>query len=121
MSAGRAPPPVTWRARPLATVRAALLSMNTLRFRYEGGSQPGRVREVTPYGLLFGRSNYLVAQEGEDGGPRNWRLDRIHDIEVLDRPAARPQGFSLQDYADESFGIYHDESHAQKLARALRR
>ena len=92
----------------LARVREALLSMRSLRFRYEGGATPGRVREVTPYGVLFGRSNYLVADEG--AGARNWRLDRIADIAVTDRPAARPDGFSLQDYADESFGIYHDDT-----------
>ncbi|MBS0363650.1 MAG: WYL domain-containing protein [Proteobacteria bacterium] len=92
----------------LAAVREGLLSLRTLRFRYEGGSQPGRVREVTPFGLLFGRSNYLVADEGQ--GPRNWRLDRIHEVQVTERPAARPAGFSLQDYADESFGIYHDDT-----------
>src|SRR5207253_4811874 len=33
----------------LARVREALLSLRALRFRYEGGSAPGRVREVTPY------------------------------------------------------------------------
>lgn len=92
----------------LANVRSALLSMRALRFRYEGGSAPGRTREVTPYGLLFGRSNYLVADEG--AGPRNWRLDRIFDIEVTERSAARPAGFSLQDYADQSFGIFHDDT-----------
>ncbi|HEY3950578.1 helix-turn-helix transcriptional regulator [Phenylobacterium sp.] len=92
----------------LAAVREGLLSLRALRFRYEGGSQPGRMREVTPFGLLFGRSNYLVADEGQ--GPRNWRLDRIREIAVIDRPAARPEGFSLQDYADESFGIYHDDT-----------
>ena len=92
----------------LATIREALKSMSALRFRYEGGSTPGRVREVSPFGLLFGRSNYLVAQEEAESGPRNWRLDRIHDVEVLAVPAVRPEAFSLQDYADESFGIYHD-------------
>ena len=92
----------------LSQVREALLSMRVLRFRYEGGATPGRVREVTPYGVLFGRSNYLVADEG--AGPRNWRLDRIADIEVTGRPATRPDGFSLQDYADESFGIFHDDT-----------
>jgi predicted DNA-binding transcriptional regulator YafY len=65
------------------------------------------VREVTPYGLLFGRSNYLVAAEAE-GEPRNWRLNRIAEIEAVDRPSTRPSEFSLQAYADESFGIYHD-------------
>jgi predicted DNA-binding transcriptional regulator YafY len=89
-------------------VREALKSMSRLKFRYEGGSTPGRVREVSPMGLLFGRSNYLVAQEDVASGARNWRLDRIRDIEVLAAPAASPDGFSLQDYADESFGIYHD-------------
>jgi len=92
----------------LSTVREALKSMSRLRFRYEGGSTPGRVREVSPFGLLFGRANYLVAQEDAASGPRNWRLDRVHDVEVLAEPAAIPETFSLQDYADESFGIYHD-------------
>ena len=91
----------------LAALREAIKSMRALGFRYEGGSTPGRRREVTPFGILFGRSNYLVAAE-EGVGPRNWRLDRIFDIEVLQRASARPEGFSLQDYADESFGIYHD-------------
>jgi predicted DNA-binding transcriptional regulator YafY len=92
----------------LSTVREALKGMSALRFRYEGGSTPGRIREVAPLGLLFGRSNYLVAQEEGGEEPRNWRLDRIQDVEVLDRAAFRPDGFSLHDYADESFGIYRD-------------
>ena len=94
----------------LARVREALLSMQRLSFRYEGGATPGRVREVTPFGVLFGRSNYLVAAEDEATGPRNWRLDRIHDIAVTDTAAARPEAFSLQAYADESFGIYQDDT-----------
>jgi predicted DNA-binding transcriptional regulator YafY len=93
----------------LGAVREALKSLSTLRFRYEGGSTPGRVREVTPYGVLFGRANYLVAAEGE-GSPRNWRLDRLADVEVTGTPAARDPSFSLQDYADESFGIYQDDT-----------
>jgi predicted DNA-binding transcriptional regulator YafY len=93
----------------LATVRDALKAMSTLRFRYEGGSTPGRAREVTPYGVLFGRANYLVAAEGE-GSPRNWRLDRLRDVEVTGRAARRDESFRLQDYADESFGIYQDDT-----------
>src|SRR6185312_11673753 len=97
----------------LSAVREALKALSTLSFRYEGGSTPGRVREVTPYGVLFGRANYLVAAEslGEgEGTPRNWRLDRLHDVAVTGRPASRPEAFSLQDYADESFGIYQDDT-----------
>jgi predicted DNA-binding transcriptional regulator YafY len=94
----------------LAKVREALLAMRRLSFRYEGGSTPGRLRQVTPFGLLFGRSNYLVAAEDAATGPRNWRLDRIGDIAVTEIAGARPQGFSLQAYADESFGIYQDDT-----------
>jgi predicted DNA-binding transcriptional regulator YafY len=92
----------------LGAIREAIKSLRMIRFRYLGGSSPGRVREVAPYGLLFGRSNYLVAAEGEGGEARNWRLDRIAAVEILDKSAARPLGFSLQAYADRSFGIYQD-------------
>jgi len=98
----------------LAAVREALKGLSTLTFRYEGGSTPGRLREVTPYGVLFGRANYLVAAEGE-GDPRNWRLDRLREVTVTGRPGARPAGFSLQDYADESFGIYQDDTEDVEL------
>ena len=71
-----------------------------------------REHPVTPYGILFGRSNYLVAEELDAGtGPRNWRLDRIQDVEVTGRPGGKPEDFSLQAYADESFGIYQDDTH----------
>src|ERR671917_246086 len=59
----------------LSELREALLAQRRLRFRYQGGSTPGRAREVIPYGLLFGRSNYLVAVEREGEEPRKWRLD----------------------------------------------
>ena len=100
----------------LAAVREAIISLRGLRFRYAGGATPGRVREVTPFGVLFGRSNYLVAAEDAGVGPRNWRLDRIQDIEVLERAATRPEDFSLQAYADESFGIYQDDTEDVVLA-----
>jgi predicted DNA-binding transcriptional regulator YafY len=96
--------------RTMGLLREALLAGRALRFAYHGGSRPGSTREVTPYGLLFGRSNYLVAMEGEETEPRKWRLDLVRDVKVLDRPASPPPGFSLQAYADESFGIFHDEA-----------
>ena len=94
----------------LGAVREAIVSLQRLRFLYDGGSTPGREREVTPYGLLFGRSNYLVAAESgaSPGEPRNWRLDRIRDVRVVPLPASRPADFSLAAYAARSFGIYQD-------------
>jgi predicted DNA-binding transcriptional regulator YafY len=93
----------------LGAVREAIKSLRRLRLRYEGGSSPGRVREITPFGLLFGRSNYLVGGEGDSPEPRTWRLDRIRDIEVSETAGSRPAGFSLQAFINRSFGIYQDE------------
>jgi predicted DNA-binding transcriptional regulator YafY len=92
----------------LGAVREAIKAGLKLRFAYAGGSSPGREREVVPYGLLFGRANYLVAAEG-DGPPRNWRLDRVQAPVVSGTPGAPPADFSLQAYADQSFGIYQDD------------
>jgi len=94
----------------IATIRQALMAMRALRFAYVGGSTPGAIRAVAPYGLMFGRANYLVAAELGLSEPRNWRLDRIKDVEVLETPAAAPEGFSLGDYAGRSFGIYQGET-----------
>lgn len=93
----------------LGVIREALKAGLALAFRYAGGASPGRAREVIPYGLLFARSNYLVAAEEEGASPRNWRLDRIADVKALGRPASRPPDFSLQAYADQSFGIFQDD------------
>ncbi|MDP2214844.1 YafY family protein [Phenylobacterium sp.] len=99
----------------LRQVREAIIGLKRLAFTYLGGSTPGRRREVTPLGLLFGRSNYLLAAEGEAGEPRTWRLDRLAEVGVLDRPATPPPDFSLAAFVDRSFGIYQDEVEAVRL------
>jgi len=91
----------------LGTVREAIKSLMSLSFIYDGGRVPGRRRTVAPYGVLFGRSNYLVAAE-DDGEARSWRFDRMREVAVGETPAAAPAtDFSLADFAQESFGIYH--------------
>lgn len=93
----------------LRAIRAAVKGLQALSFRYEGGSAPGRTRKVTPLGILFGHSNYLVAAEGKDSRPRTFRLDRMREVTALDEAAAPPADFSLLAFANESFGIYHGD------------
>jgi predicted DNA-binding transcriptional regulator YafY len=93
----------------IGKVRYALMAMKCLSFAYQGGRTPGAVRRVTPYGLMFGRMNYLVAAEKGSAEPRNWRLDRMGDLTVLDESGSPPATFSLQEYASRSFGIYQGE------------
>jgi predicted DNA-binding transcriptional regulator YafY len=97
----------------IGALRQAIMALKAVRFRYRGGSRRGAARDAVAYGIMFGRANYLVAADlhadGGQGEPRNYRLDRIEALEVLDRFAAAPEAFSLQDYASRSFGIYQGE------------
>lgn len=91
----------------LGAVREAITALKAVSFIYDGGSAPGRRRTVAPCGVVFGRSNYLVAAEA-GGPPRSFRFDRMRELVILEEAAAPPPDFSLSDYALESFGIYHD-------------
>jgi predicted DNA-binding transcriptional regulator YafY len=99
----------------LTAIRQALMGMCQVRFRYLGGTNPGSVRTLVPYGLFFERMNYLVGAEIGSDQPRNWRLDRIFDFEVLDAPGAPPETFSIADYTARSFGVFHDRVEQVKL------
>ena len=94
----------------LATVRHAVKAMCGLKFAYDGGSTPGRLREVAPFGLMFGRTNYLVAAELGSDEPKSWRLDRIRDLTLLDCPAPAPDDFNLTAFAGRSFGVFHGDA-----------
>lgn len=93
----------------IAVIRAAILSMKQVGFIYSGGSNPGRRRAVIPYGLIFGRSNYLVAAAEGEASPKHWRLDRIAEPEVLGAYGAPPPDFDIRTHAAGSFGVFRDE------------
>ena len=95
----------------LGAVREAIKAGQAIAFKYQGGSTPGARREAAPLGLILSRRNYLVAATppGPEAKVRTFRLDRLSDLEALDRAADPPAGFSLQAFADESVGIYQDE------------
>lgn len=101
--------------RLLTGIRQALMGMCQVRFCYLGGTNPGSVRTLVPYGLFFERMNYLVGAEVGSDQPRNWRLDRISDFEVLEVQGAPPETFSIADYTARSFGVFHDGVEKVKL------
>lgn len=96
-------------------IREAIMGLQKVRFCYHGGSSPGSLRTLIPYGLLFDRMNYLVGSETPNGPPRNWRLDRISQFELLAEMGAAPTDFSMEQYAAKSFGVYHDEPEHVRL------
>ncbi|MBO0752774.1 MAG: WYL domain-containing protein, partial [Bradyrhizobiaceae bacterium] len=90
----------------LMVLRQGLLGMKTLRFVYRGGSRPGAVREVAPFGIIFGRSNYLIGADSGSTKPKHWRLDRIENPRCLDVPAVPPSDFDLAAFANTPFAYF---------------
>jgi predicted DNA-binding transcriptional regulator YafY len=90
----------------LLLLRKALLEMKMLRFNYSGGSTPGALRDVAPFGIIFGRMNYLIGADAGTTKPKHWRLDRIANIQVLATPAVPPSDFSLTTFANTAFAYF---------------
>jgi len=77
-----------------------------MRFQYASSGEAERI--VEPHGLLLGNCGYLVARELGGGDIRKFRLDRIHEPVLLDESFAFEEGFSLDEYAARSFGVFND-------------
>lgn len=90
----------------LMKLRDALLGMRMLRFVYYGGTSPGNSRDVIPYGIIFGRMNYLVGADPGTTKPKHFRLDRIEKLQCLDVAAVPPGDFDLVKFANTSFGYF---------------
>lgn len=90
----------------LLTLRQAILRMKLLGFVYHGGSRPGAVREVAPFGIIFGRTNYLIGADAGTTRPKHWRLDRIENLEILAEPAPPPPDFDLAAFANTPFAYF---------------
>jgi predicted DNA-binding transcriptional regulator YafY len=77
----------------LPTVARAVWNARYLRFRY-GPTENTRLREVGPLGLVLKAGIwYLVAQK--DAWFRTYRVGRISEAEVLEKPYERPSDFDL--------------------------
>jgi predicted DNA-binding transcriptional regulator YafY len=90
----------------LVILRQALLGMKMLRFVYHGGSKPGTSRDVVPFGIIFGRMNYLIGADAGTTKPKHWRLDRIDQPECRDATASPPADFDLVAFANTPFAYF---------------
>ena len=78
----------------LEPLQQAVVEMRQVRLAYADRRRHETVRTVHPLGLVRkGMSWYLVGNTGD--GMRTFLLRRIQTVEILDEPAARPDGFDL--------------------------
>lgn len=70
----------------LGPLRSAVMARHALRLTYEGADQSVTERAVCPLGLWFWGGTWTLAAWCElRDGYRNFRVDRIRDLEVLPR------------------------------------
>ncbi|HLZ22107.1 MAG TPA: YafY family protein [Ktedonobacterales bacterium] len=89
-------------AAKLQTLRRAILARERVRFYYtarygaDGPRQP-HAREADPYALInVGGVWYLSAYCHLRRAVRNFRLDRMDDVSVLETSFTRPEGFQAE-------------------------
>ncbi|MGH9901925.1 MAG: helix-turn-helix transcriptional regulator [Pyrinomonadaceae bacterium] len=85
----------------LHTLQQAVWQARRLRFVYGRGGDCPVERLADPLGLVAkGGAWYLVA--AVDGETRSYRVSRVQEAEILDEPCARPAGFDLAAFWEES-------------------
>ncbi|MCG3161371.1 MAG: hypothetical protein JMDDDDMK_02539 [Acidobacteria bacterium] len=91
----------------LPQLRRAIIERRGVRFHYHTRySQDGRAarntREADPYAMLhYGDAWYLIGHCHLRQDIRNFRLDRLTDLQLLDRRFDRPPGFKLEPPEDD--------------------
>ncbi len=85
-----------------------------LEIIYSGRSD--QVRTIEPYGLLLGPRSYLIAKQPNRGAELlNFRMDRIQSAKCLDEWFIPENGFSIENYAAQAFGAYHDPDQLKEV------
>lgn len=94
----------------VSALRKAILGVQAVRIQYKGReSGKDSWQTVHPYGFLYGRKAYLVSYSPT---AKDWRLLLLANIskaEETGEPYLRDPAFSLQSYAERSFGVFQEE------------
>ena len=101
----------------LAMSQHAIMAGMTLEFDYKAeGKETAEWRRVIPYGLVHGALSYLIGKlPGHDVPPAFYRLDRMENVRVGDKPGVIPADFDLDEWMSQSFGIWREDQHDIQL------
>ena len=96
----------------VASLRHAVLACRAVRITYTYRGTGRRGWDILrPLGFLWGSRHYLVADCEREGVwvTRNYALSNIHGVEILQTYFVPDESFSLQTYAERSFGVFQEE------------
>jgi len=93
----------------LTQIREAIKSFKVLEIEYENKNKEIQTCDVDPYGVLYGEKNYLVAYNENRQAIRLYILSKIKSIKILDEYFEKDEKFNLDEYANNSFGVYQEK------------
>ncbi|MCS3731371.1 helix-turn-helix transcriptional regulator [Bradyrhizobium betae] len=96
----------------LEDLRHTILACKKIRLHYRArGTGKLSHQLVCPYGFLYGNRHYLVAYSLEDtvNDYRLFSLANIEKLEVHQGSFRRRKDFSLQGFAERSFGVFQED------------
>lgn len=93
----------------LEELRTSMLAFKKIQFNYP---IKGEIKTITlnPYGLVIADKYYLVGYNEYVGDLRQYRVDKISNLTILDEYFEKDEKFSLTEYSNNSFGIYQEQS-----------
>jgi len=98
-------------AEVLDALRTAIARRRQVILHYRARSTGTLSRQpVQPYGLLYGHRHYLVAYSLNEEvlDYRSYALPGIERVELTDHPFTPDPAFSLQTFAQQSFGVFQE-------------
>lgn len=102
------------REEVIDVVRQAIKEGRELYLAYRSPhSRRASGRRLQPYGFLLGKQHYLVGMSPDrhPGEARLFMLGHVTRVSLKDTTFVRDPGFSLEAFAQRSFGVYQGEPH----------
>ena len=94
----------------LEDLRGAIKACEKVRIRHRNRvTNRLRSRTVHPYGFLYGNRHYLVAFDEKAADIRKFTLPNVEEVHPTGEYFDRDPEFSLEIYAEASFGVYNEE------------
>lgn len=92
----------------LEELRTSMLAFKKIQFDYP---IKGEMKTITlnPYGLVIADKYYLVGYNEYVGDLRQYRVDKISELAILDEYFEKDEKFSLTEYCKNSFSIYQED------------
>ncbi|MCR4880432.1 MAG: WYL domain-containing protein [bacterium] len=90
-------------AEILDLIRQAIKENRRLKTKYDN-----KEKILSPYGIIYGTSAYLIGVEGSYKEPYVYKLHKISSAELTEETYDKGD-FDIREYANRSFGVYQNE------------